>query len=359
MSSYFKLRSYLSRGVDDATAKKKACAHKDEYFYRDATGRLAQVSVYEDGFVYRSAATFRQKLNPDWPGKPGEKTPPKYVEIEGEQLGVPVGAVACSAAEYEAALEVVLAYEKKKAEELAKETEFSKSLKKGMSRAQHAAEEADVAEPVAVPFAELPALSAEVVADLHAHYYLYDFTVLDIEFQGTDMLELAAIRYQDWQPIGQLQTFVRFRGELNYHVANLTGISNADVWNAPEEKAVLQQFKKLAGNSLLVCHNLSADRRILEAARTRLGAPAPLSNEWFCTLALSKQRLPNRKHGLGELCADFGIATHGAHRALRDVEMCFGLLRHLHQLEPITGPLVVKPKGKKAALAQPSLFAAA
>ena len=173
------------------------------------------------------------------------------------------------------------------------------------------------------------------------------------------MLELAAIRYQLWLPVGQVQSFVRFRGPLNYHVTNLTGITATDVWNAPDEKTVLRQFKQLAGESLLVCHNLSADQRILEAARTRQGAGAPLTNSWFCTLALAKQRLPGRKHGLGELCSDFGIATHGAHRALRDVEMCAGLLKHLHQMQPINGPLVAKAKGRKAATGTAPLFAAA
>lgn len=339
--SYFKLRTNLSRDIEDGASKKKKCSYVDAFFYRDATGRLAEVNICEDGFVYRSAASFRQKLNEAWPGKPGEKTPPKYVEIAGEQLGVPSGAVPCAAAEYDAALQKVLDYEKKKEEERLKEKAFMESLKKGMLRNQHAAEEADVAEPILV----VPA------------HFLDDFTVLDLEFQGTDILELAAIRYQQWQQVDKLQSFVRFRSEINYHVSNLTGISKMDVWNAPEEKTVLQQFKRLAGDSLLVCHNLSADKRVLEAARTRLGATAPLANQWFCTLALAKQRLPDCKYGLGELCSDFGIATHGAHRAMRDVEMCAGLLQHLHKMEPINGPLLAKSKGKKAT--QPSLFAAA
>lgn len=334
MSSYFKLHTFLSR---------KDCTYVDNFYYRDATGRLAEVRVAEDGFVCRSAAAFRKALNPAWPGKPGEKTPVKYIEVEGDELGLPFGAVSCAPAAYEAALQLVLGAERKKEEERLKEKAFMESLKSGMLRNQHAAEEADVAEPLR----------------LQAPHFLADFTVLDLEFQGTDLLELAAVRYQDWQPINTLQSFIRFRGPLNYHVTNLTGISAQDVWNAPEERKVLQQFKQLAGDSLLVCHNRSADRRILEAARTRQGAPAPLANDWFCTLALAKQRLPKRKHGLGELCADFGIATHGAHRAMRDVEMCFGLLLHLHQMEPINGPLVVKAKGRKAAQGTASLFTAA
>lgn len=50
-----------------------------------------------------------------------------------------------------------------------------------------------------------------------AAHLLDDFTVLDLEFQGTDLLELAAVRYQDWQPVDKLQSFVRFRGALSYY----------------------------------------------------------------------------------------------------------------------------------------------
>lgn len=179
---------------------------------------------------------------------------------------------------------------------------------------------------------------------------LADFTVLDLEFQGTDLLELAAIRYQHWQPVGQYVSFVRFRGELSYHVTTLTGINRSDVYHAPEEKAVLRGFRQLAGESVLVCHNITADRRVLEAARTRQGATAPLANAWLCTLALAKLRLPKgQRCGLGELCQAFGISSLGAHRALRDVEMCYQVLRHLHSQQPLTELVTSAAKPKRAA----------
>ncbi|UOQ53081.1 3'-5' exonuclease [Hymenobacter cellulosivorans] len=328
MASYFKLRTGLARGIDNPTGNKKVCTEKVEYFCQDATG-VYSVNVYEDGFVYMSPVPSKQLL----------------AKYPNAVLQVPAEAVPCSAAEYEAAHALfVVAEAKRKAEE-----EALKALRKGMSRNQHAAEEAQVAEPIIADIARMAPMP----------HFLDDFTVIDLEFQINDLLELAAIRYQNWQPVGQVQSLVRFRGSILPQVHRITGIREADVWNAPEEKAVLQRFKQLAGDSLLVCHNLSADRRILEAARTRCGAQQALPNEWFCTLALARQRLPDAKsHKLGDLCTRFGIAAHGAHRALRDVEMCAGLLQRLHQMEPVNGPLLAKAKGKKAA-AHPSLpFAA-
>jgi DNA polymerase-3 subunit epsilon len=184
---------------------------------------------------------------------------------------------------------------------------------------------------------------------------LDDFTVLDLEFQPkpSALLELAAIRYVNWEPVGKVVSFVQCRQELNPYVAKLTGITRADVFNAPTEKAVLQSFFKLAEGSVLVAHNIAADRTQLEAARARCGAITPLPNQWLCTLALAKQRRSKGAAcGLGELCLDFGINAVGAHRALRDVEMCFQVLKYFQQQQPLTELVTssAKPKAKQASL---------
>jgi DNA polymerase-3 subunit epsilon len=338
MPEYYQLHSGLSR---------PDCTWLKQYFYRDATGRLAQVSVYENGFLFRSAASFRCQLNEAWPGKPGQKpVPAKYVEIPGAQLRVPAGAVPCPAAEYEAALQRVLDYEKKKQQEKSKEEAFLKSLRRGMTRNAHAAEEAGAAEAVERP---IPA----------AVHFLDDFTILDFETSDSYAIELAAVRVQQWQIVDQLQSFIQFRGQLNRFTRSLTGITPQQLWNAPREKVVLQQFKKLAGDSLLVAHHAAFDRRQLEAARTRQGATRPLANPTLCTLVVAKSRYP-APHKLGDLCARFGIAVVGAHRALSDVRMTYELLRYMHQQQPIAPALVgvsSPTKAQKKAL-HPSLFAA-
>jgi hypothetical protein len=50
MAEYFKLRSGLSR---------PDCTWLEHYYYRDATGRLAEVIICEDGFSHRRAANFK------------------------------------------------------------------------------------------------------------------------------------------------------------------------------------------------------------------------------------------------------------------------------------------------------------
>jgi DNA polymerase III epsilon subunit-like protein len=217
---------------------------------------------------------------------------------------------------------------------------------------------ANISEKAGGPFAPaLPAAVATASAPEPTAGLLDDFTIIDLEFQAKPqaLLELAAIRYVNWQPVGKVVSFVQCRQELNPYVAKLTGITRADVYNAPLEIEVLRKFFALAEGSLLVAHNITADRTQLEAARARCGATTPLANPWLCTLALARQRRsPGAACGLGDLCLDYNINAVGAHRALRDVEMTYQVLRHFHQEQPITELITSSAQPKKAK--QASLF---
>jgi DNA polymerase-3 subunit epsilon len=259
------------------------------------------------------------------------------------KLGLPWGVVPCTRAEYTAAL---LRFRKAEAERK-RLAEVEKEARKLMDKKLNGIRGLSAA-PALVPVRAAPAPQLVPSASLFD-----DFTVLDLEFQGNMLLELAAIRYQNWQPVGQVVSYVRFTDWVWPKITEVTGITTEHVKRAPKEADVLKAFYQLAGSSLLICHNLAADRRVLEAARLRQGATQPLPNHWFDTLALARARLPKSTScGLGQLCERFGFSRHGAHQALRDVEMCFQVLRHFHQEDPI---LSLDPKARKAA---PTLFAA-
>jgi DNA polymerase III epsilon subunit-like protein len=199
-----------------------------------------------------------------------------------------------------------------------------------------------------------PAQVAMVANTVPAAGLFDDFVVVDTEYQGKFLLEVAAQRYTNWQPVGKpFKSYVRFTDWLWPKTTEVTGITAYDVERAPTEAKVLADFLAYVGNSLLVAHNIGADRSKFEEARLRQRYPEPLPNLWFCTLALARARLPKSTPcGLGELCQRFGFSRHGAHQALRDVEMCFQVLRHFHLEDPITS---LDPKARKAA---PTLFAA-
>jgi DNA polymerase III epsilon subunit-like protein len=204
------------------------------------------------------------------------------------------------------------------------------------------------------PAKPMPAPVTMVADTVPAGGLFADFVVVDTEYQGKFLLEVAAQRYTNWQPVGKpFKSYVRFTDWLWPKTTEVTGITAYDVERAPTEAKVLADFLAYVGTSLLVAHNIGADRSKFEEARLRQRYPEPIPNLWFCTLALARARLPKSTPcGLGELCQRFGFSRHGAHQALRDVEMCFQVLRHFHQEAPITS---LDPKARKAA---PTLFAA-
>jgi DNA polymerase-3 subunit epsilon len=316
VASYFLRTTGMSRGITDGTSKKNACTWHREYFRLDDEGLLSSVNEYGDGLLFYS-----------------EPAPLPF------PCAFPLP-LPCSSELFQQAYARCTVYTEKREAERKAAKEFAKSLKSGMLFNAHAAEEAGAAEPTGL-------------AD--AQHWLHDFTVLDTEFQGPALLELAAVRYVNWAPVEVLQTFVAFAGQVNKFTTDLTGITARDLVGAPSASAVLKSFRQMAGPSVLVAHNASADRGIIERTRTALGATEPMPNEWLCTMAVARQRYP-KPHGLGELCSRLGIPTAGAHRALRDVEMCFELLQRMHREAPVAPLPVRTPAKAKLAVGTSPLF---
>ena len=179
-----------------------------------------------------------------------------------------------------------------------------------------------------------------------------DFTIVDTEYQGDRLLEVAAIRYKNWVEVDRYESFVHFTEWLWPKTTELTSITARELEKGTPEAKVLQAFSKLTEGSLLIAHNISADRSQFEKACMRQGLEM-LPNKWFCTLALARARLPKgTKCGLTELCDRFKFGNKGAHRAMSDVERTLKVLLHFYQEDPITS---LEPKARKAA---PTLFAA-
>jgi DNA polymerase-3 subunit epsilon len=310
---------------------------KREYFELTADGKLSSVSEYEDKTTYLGIY-------------------PK--------LFLPAGVVMCTRADYRAAKLRHVQAERAAFKKARDEQEARKLLRGGAARAQHAAEEAGAVEVAQLvvqptPVVEQPQTPVLVLSDVLADYTVFDCETTGFSHEKDYLLELAATRYTGGLPVDSMQSFVRFTGFIPPRITTLTGISTTQVFRAPEAKEVLQRFRQLAGDSLLVGHNVAFDLRFVNAARARLGAYEALPNSFLCTQVVATQRYP-APHKLGELCARFGISNAGAHRAMADVLMTAKLLQHMHKQQPITSDLVnatstAKPKAKAAAT--PELFA--
>ena len=314
--------------VHHQTMQREKCSWRREYFELTADGKCSSVSETEDKIFYRLAYT-------------GPHLPP--------------GAVISTRQAYRNTVARMLVAERAR---LHRDKEARKLLRGGMSRHEHASREAGATvatpEPVLVP-----AVVVEEPADVLADYTVFDCETTGFSHEKDHLLELAATRYTNGKPVDSMQSFVRFTGFIPPRITSLTTITTQHVFRAPDVKEVLQAFRRVVGDSLLVGHNVAFDLRFVNAARARLGAPAPLPNRFLCTQVVATSRYPDISHKLGELCQRFKIPSAGAHRAMADVLMTAKLLQYLHAQQPIAPHLVgatSAPK-PKAPAAQPALFA--
>lgn len=81
---------------------------------------------------------------------------------------------------------------------------------------------------------------------------------------------------------------------------------------------------------VLVAHNASFDRAVLERALARCGLALPQGTSWECTLEMSRQQgLPRGvRHTLRDCCERAGVPYVDGHSALADARMCAAVYAH-------------------------------
>ena len=143
------------------------------------------------------------------------------------------------------------------------------------------------------------------------------------------LIEIGAIRIIDGEEPISFSQLIDPGASIPYRITRLTGITSSMVVGCPDASEVIPAFEQFLGDGILVAHNLRFDRGFLNAERERLGL-GQLQNQGLCTVRLARRLLPGlRSKSLGSLAKFFRIASHGHHRALRDVESTLEVLNRL------------------------------
>tara|TARA_R110002153_G_scaffold75336_3_gene194963 strand:+ start:216 stop:836 length:621 start_codon:yes stop_codon:yes gene_type:complete len=151
--------------------------------------------------------------------------------------------------------------------------------------------------------------------------------VLDFETTGLspDMgdraIEIGAVRLEKGEVVERFQALMNPGQRVSSFIENYTGITNKMLSKAAPCDEVMDEFAHFMGNSNLVAHNASFDKRFLDAELRRISRP--YSGTFACSLLVARrlyQHAPN--HKLGSLIAYKKIPSQGGfHRALFDSEM--------------------------------------
>ena len=153
------------------------------------------------------------------------------------------------------------------------------------------------------------------------------FVVIDIETTGLNsnpdvgevnhIIEVGAVKIEKGKITEKFSSFCACPIPLPQAIEKLTGISNADLANAPTIKQVLCDLHKLCKDSEIVGHNVSFDLGFLNY----YGAKYKISfkGEYADTLAMSRQLLKNKlvNYRLATVAEHFKLKFKG-HRALND-----------------------------------------
>ncbi len=156
------------------------------------------------------------------------------------------------------------------------------------------------------------------------------YCVLDLETTGIystwdEIIEIAAIKYQDGKEIGRFQTLMQPSGYGNGHfvsafVTGLTGITDDMLMEAPGPSVVLPAFAEFLGDMLIIGYNVSFDVNFLyDAFVTYLNRP--LNNDFIDCMRIARRLYPELEHHrLCDITEKIGVINSRAHRAMSDVE---------------------------------------
>src|SRR5690606_6316102 len=148
------------------------------------------------------------------------------------------------------------------------------------------------------------------------------YAIVDIETTGghakrDKITEIAIVLHNGREVVDQYQTLVNPERSIPGYIANMTGITDDMVADAPLFYEVAKDIVLKTEGAVFVAHNARFDYGFLREEFARLGYA--YTRRQLCTVRLSKKLLPQlRSHSLDSLIRHFGLDVKHRHRAMDD-----------------------------------------
>lgn len=179
---------------------------------------------------------------------------------------------------------------------------------------------------------------AKIFGDAKKKDAIQNFIVIDTETTGLDYLndriiEIGAIKKTDGTQM--YRCVIKYDGNLNETIKNLTGINEDDLKNGKEEKEAVEELLKFIGDYPIIGYNIDFDIKFLNQALQRNGF-APIKNKTYDLMKYVKQeKLFLENYKLQTVIKEYGIDEKVPHRALGDVEICLRLLEKVKKIRKL------------------------
>ena len=149
-----------------------------------------------------------------------------------------------------------------------------------------------------------------------------DLETTGLEFEKDEIIEVALVRFENGVPTENVDYLVKpTTAVLRPFIESLTGITNADIADAPDFASVAGSICSFIGDLPIVAHNATFDSKFLKNTMEKVGIP--FDHAVWDSLTLSRiafQDVPN--HRLDTLTQELNIERSRAHRALPDADAC-------------------------------------
>ena len=152
-----------------------------------------------------------------------------------------------------------------------------------------------------------------------------EFIIFDIETTGLSVrncgiTQIGALKYKDGEIIDRFDSFVNPNMPIPPNIAEMTGITDDMVKDAPSEEDAVRAFLEFCGDRTLVAHNANFDVSFIRRVATEFAIP--FENPYLDTVAVSKYiNSDSRRHTLDTLAKYYDLGEFDHHRADADTEM--------------------------------------
>ena len=158
-------------------------------------------------------------------------------------------------------------------------------------------------------------MSTKSIIDFPCNYVSIDLETTGFSSTFDSILEIAAIRYRNDEPVDKFTTLINPGYEIPKHITNLTGIHNSDVENMPLIEDVIDTYLDFIGDDIILGHNVGFDVGFLKHNTNRT-----IENNCVNTLRLSHKINPElESHSLYCLLEKYNVSSQ-LHRALWDCD---------------------------------------
>ncbi len=152
------------------------------------------------------------------------------------------------------------------------------------------------------------------------------FIALDLETTGlaytSRIVEIGMLKFCGEKILATYNTLVNPLCEIPQRVIAIHGITNYDVRNAPTFEDIIDEVLEFISGGVIIAHNANYDVNILanELHRNFCGVNYIYALD---TLRIAQKCFEFDRYSLEHIAKEFGFATEGMHRALKDAELVY------------------------------------